>query len=706
MDVSALLETVTQWISANPGWAGWFVFFIALGESLAVVGLFVPGAVLMFVVGALIGGGVMPLWPTLAWAAAGAVFGDGISYWLGRHYHHSLRSVWPFSRYPTLIDKGEAFFRRHGGKGVLFGRFVGPVRPVIPLVAGMMDMPAWRFTFINILSALLWAPAYILPGVVFSSSLSMATEVAGRLAVLMLLLFGVVLFTLWLVRRTFWLLQPRVNPVIGRILKWSRHHPFVGGIAEALLDPEHPEARGLAILSVALFTAVTLSVLVVAAVQESRLLGNLDLLIFNALQSLRTPWADSLMVFVTWFGDRAVVILLVAVTGLWLGWRRAWRAVSHLLTAVLCTELMVLVLKSVSAVERPVAALYSGVNLFSFPSEHAALAASVYGMLAIIVAGMMPLAWRWIPYALAGMVVALIGFSRLYLGAQWFSDVIGGFGVGVAWATLVGIAYRRHTKPSGLEGEGARAPAGAVTSLSLVILLGLGIAAIWGGTRTGDGVERYTPIRVLHRLQTDIWWEKGWKRLPAYRADFRSLHNHPMTIQWMGELDTIGKQLAPRGWHEPPPLNFTQALRLLAPRESLDRLPVLPQVNDGRHEALRLVRLAGNREYLMVLRLWPTDILLIPGDIPLWQGNVSYLHFSRLGGLFTIGRTESDFSEPLARFTRDMMQIEDFVVRQVHREVRTVGETRWDGEVILVRLAESGVSLGVGEAAPGVVRGQ
>ncbi len=697
MDAAAFLETVTRWIADHPDLAGWVVFLIAAGESLAVVGLFVPGAVLMFVIGALVGSGVMALWPTLAWAVAGAVVGDGISYWLGRYYHDRLRLIWPFTRHPALIEKGEVFFRRHGGKGVLFGRFVGPVRPIIPVVAGMMDMPAWRFSLINVFSALLWAPAYILPGVVFSSSLSMATEVAGRLAILMLLLFSVVLVTLWLIRRVFWLLQPRANPVIGGILRWSRRHPFVGQIAEALLDPEHPEARGLAVLSATLFLAVTLSVLLITALQESRLLGNLDLLIFNALQTLRTPWADQVMVFVTWFGDRAVVALLLAVITLWLAWAGAWRVIFHLLAAALCSEAMVLVLKMVSAIERPVPLSASGIDLFSFPSEHTALATTVYGMLAIIAAGALPVVWRWLPYALAGALAALIGFSRLYLGAQWFSDVLGGFGVGVMWAALVGIAYRRHVQP---EVVGSKRRRVGAARLALVTVTGLVVAAVWGEFRFDRELARYEPVTVSRPLDMAFWWEQGWRELPAYRADFRGLRDHPLTVQWAGSLGVIRERLSRTGWRSPPPLDLPHALRMLASREDPLALPVLPQVNGGRHEALRLVQ-PLEEERLLVLRLWATDRILTPGDVPLWQGNVSYLRFTRLAGLFTVGRTEVDFSGPLNLFTEEAAAMQGVLSRRVHRQVPGNGVLNWDGEVILLRFAGSPSSSATHGGVPG-----
>ncbi|KAB7623019.1 DedA family protein [Alkalilimnicola sp. S0819] len=179
------LEPLLEWIRQHPHWAGFALFLIALTESLAAVGLFVPGAALMFGAGTLIAGGHMSLGSSIAWAIAGAVLGDSLSYWLGSHYGARLAGRWPFSRYPRLLVRSERFFERHGGKSVLLGRFVGPIRPVIPAVAGMAGMPRGRFLLVNVLSALVWAPAYLLPGAVFAASLSLAAEVAARLLALL-----------------------------------------------------------------------------------------------------------------------------------------------------------------------------------------------------------------------------------------------------------------------------------------------------------------------------------------------------------------------------------------------------------------------------------------------------------------------------------------------------------------------------------------
>lgn len=152
-----------NWIATHPHWAYFIVALIAFGESLAIVGLIVPGAFLLFGVGALIGSGELSLWPTLFSATIGAILGDGISFWLGYHYRERLVSLWPFTRYPKLVERGMVFFKRHGGKSILFGRFVGPVRPIIPAVAGMMRMSVPKYITINLLSAMAWAPVYLLP---------------------------------------------------------------------------------------------------------------------------------------------------------------------------------------------------------------------------------------------------------------------------------------------------------------------------------------------------------------------------------------------------------------------------------------------------------------------------------------------------------------------------------------------------------------
>ena len=76
--------------------------------------------------------------------------------------------MWPLSRHPDLIPRGEAFVKTWGILGIFIGRFFGPLRASVPLVAGIFEMPYWRFQFANFLSAFVWAAALLTLGDVIS----------------------------------------------------------------------------------------------------------------------------------------------------------------------------------------------------------------------------------------------------------------------------------------------------------------------------------------------------------------------------------------------------------------------------------------------------------------------------------------------------------------------------------------------------------
>jgi undecaprenyl-diphosphatase len=165
--VSELFGQLVDWIRQNPEYAGLVVFSMSLAESLAIIGVLIPGVVILFGAGVLIGAGVLDFWSMCAWAIAGAVIGDGLSYWLGHHFEY-LTERWRWFRlHPDYLQKGITFFERYGDLSVALGRFFGPIRAIVPLVAGLMRMPPGRFYAANVLSAFVWAPAYLMPGMLF-----------------------------------------------------------------------------------------------------------------------------------------------------------------------------------------------------------------------------------------------------------------------------------------------------------------------------------------------------------------------------------------------------------------------------------------------------------------------------------------------------------------------------------------------------------
>jgi len=167
------LNLITQWVTDYPLWSGVIIFLVAMLESIAIIGIIVPGVAIMFAIGTLISNGTLGIFSTILWAAAGASFGDGLSFALGKRYKETIHTISWFEKRPHVLQKGHAFFDKYGIFSILIGRFVGPIRAVIPLVAGILNMPLKHYVPINIIASLLWAPAYLFPGLLFGNSMSL-----------------------------------------------------------------------------------------------------------------------------------------------------------------------------------------------------------------------------------------------------------------------------------------------------------------------------------------------------------------------------------------------------------------------------------------------------------------------------------------------------------------------------------------------------
>ena len=164
MDLDEITQATSAFIRAHEAWGVPIVLALAFGESLAFISLLLPATVVLFAVGALIGESGIAFLPLWLAAVVGAALGDWFSFWIGLRLRDNVRLYWPLSRHPTLIPRGQRFFERWGTMGVFAGRFFGPLRASVPLVAGICQMPTLRFQVANIASALVWATGILSPG--------------------------------------------------------------------------------------------------------------------------------------------------------------------------------------------------------------------------------------------------------------------------------------------------------------------------------------------------------------------------------------------------------------------------------------------------------------------------------------------------------------------------------------------------------------
>ncbi len=179
-----LMAEVTEFISAHPQYACWAIFFLALSEAIPIVGTVVPGSTLVVAISALATNANISAWLMLVAATMGAIVGDGLSFWLGQRYHREILQRWPINQFPQLVARSEAFFNQYGSASVFLARFTAVVRAFVPLMAGILRMPARQFYAANILSAVIWAPAHVFPGVVLAIVASLIGASAEQLFML------------------------------------------------------------------------------------------------------------------------------------------------------------------------------------------------------------------------------------------------------------------------------------------------------------------------------------------------------------------------------------------------------------------------------------------------------------------------------------------------------------------------------------------
>ena len=148
---------VVDFVRAHEVWAAPIVGALAFGESLAFISLLIPAWAALVGIGVLIGSGHLEFWPIWVAGSIGAALGDWLSYWVGIKLGPPVAHVWPLSRHPDLLPKGEAFVTRWGVLAIFIGRFFGPLRASVPLVAGIFRMDYWQFQIANFASAFLWA---------------------------------------------------------------------------------------------------------------------------------------------------------------------------------------------------------------------------------------------------------------------------------------------------------------------------------------------------------------------------------------------------------------------------------------------------------------------------------------------------------------------------------------------------------------------
>ena len=676
--LAKILSSVIAFASTHHDSAYGLILVVSLLEALPVIGAVVPGDAIILGVSALVPTGALGLWPLIVASFVGAVLGDGISFWLGAHYRQTIVNRWPLKRNPGLIARGERFLRSHGGKSVFVARFTPGVRAIVPVLAGILQMGVVRFLVMNVLSALVWAPAHILAGAAIGASFVLLGAVAGRLALIVALLLVLLGLLIWGTRAAVRRLPSRAARAQERLWLWARgRDAWYTRPLLSILDPQRRELPGLVLLGALLAASLWLFFGVLQDMLAGTALVRTNEAVFHFMQSLRTDWIDQVMVAISELGDATVVTATAFAAMLWFAWRRNWRAAAHALAAVVAASLFTLVFKLALHVPQPQTPS-SGWTVFSFPSGHSVASAALYGFLAIVSVWEIGARWKLLVTTAAAVLIGTIAFSRVYLGAYWLSDVLAGVAFGLAWASLLAIGYLRHNPP----------PVGAAGLWATAGLTFIVVGAVHVAHRHSADMARYTVHVREHVVPWDAWWRREWSTLPARRIDLAGGVKEPLTFQWAGGPKSLEAELASQGWSRPVPWTLRSALTWLDPHVPIAALPVLPHLENGDPTVLVMVRRLGRaapRERL-VLRLWLSDLRvsgLARTVKPVLIGTVAEERANRLALIGTITRELPHYDRPRDTLAAALAAIAH---RLAERPLKRP-QRGWDGGVLLARSA-------------------
>ena len=598
--MSHLLSQLVDFLAAHQMLAILFAFLVAFAEALLILGLFVPSTTVLVGLGTLIGLGKMAFLPVFAATVAGAIAGDALSFWAGVHWKEQIRTFWPFSRYTALMDKGEQFIARHGGKSIFIVRFIPGVKAVVPTIAGMMGMSTTRFVLVNVGSAFVWAAAHLLPAIALGRGLQVAHAANPRFAILAGLGAAAALLAWASLRLVRGVLVPAADRGRLRLALWLERQGDRSGALARVLRNHDRMLEAAALIGLAFVALASFGLLLIAVIFDPEM-AQADAAIGQFVQGLRTDWATSAMVGITMLGDTAVLLpvalLLIAVLAV----RRQWALAGAVTVASMAGVVFVPLFKTLLHRARPIP-MYQGADGFSFPSGHSTLATIIFGMLALFLAHSLPARFRSLVYGSIATLIALIGLSRVYLQAHWPSDVLAGMLFGSAVVSVVALL---------LHARAVAIPRPAFAALLMVIGLGIMPLHLWTGWTTA--AARYDAAPPLTTLAAGDWLATGWQQLPTHRILLDGEPGEPMLLQTTWPLPDLVTAFEAAGWQSSQATLSDEILSAVVPsRHELGGHAPWPMTHLGRSALATFTRMDATDQRI-VLRIWETQTLVQDG---------------------------------------------------------------------------------------------
>lgn len=429
---------------------------IAFAETTIGIGLLIPGSTIILFMGGMAAKGYFNLFYLIIFAVIGAILGDNLNFFIGKKYGLKIfeKGLW-FVK-PVYFKKGQKFWEKHGSKSVFIGRFIPSIKEIAPLIAGTFNMKRSSFMLWNFLGAIGWGLVWILPGYFFSQSLDIAKIWLTRTGFFLTIIF--VIFVIFYIIKTivikkgksfFALLLSLLHSIKQGIVEnpnikiYVKKHEKFFSFLQKRLDKNNFYGLPLTLLTVALIYSLGMFGGIVEDIINSDSIVNADVRLENLIVVFRTATLTKFFYLITLLGKWEIILIftIATITILWIKNKKIY--IKPLLLSIIGSEIFTFLGKFLLHRSRPDVALYTE-NSFSFPSGHATIAISFYGFLTYLLIRNISKWKNKINIFFIGVaIIILIGFSRLYLGVHYLSDVLGGYLSGGIWL-IVAISISEY----------------------------------------------------------------------------------------------------------------------------------------------------------------------------------------------------------------------------------------------------------------------
>lgn len=515
-------------------WGYWVIGLMAFGEAFLLTSVFSPGTVVVVLGGALAAQGLYDLFDMMWFVAIGTTLGSQASYWLG------TRGVALFGENRAVLstgnlERGRRFLATYGGASIVIGHFLGPLRPIVPVIAGLSGMSSRRFLLWSLCGGTAYAITMVSVGYFFGTAFNIFGPVATRVGLFagaVLAVLAVLWFVISRLRRGW----PFAVSVLRSVAFAIRDNPDVQAFAArhpkpirffaARVSPKTFRGLPATLLGLAFVYLLGLYAGLAFGVMGRGPIVAADTRLANLLFAFRDERLVRFFSIVSGLGQwRAILVMALAATALmWI--RDRWTHIPALWFVLAGNQMTVSALKLMFSRPRSDLAVYAE-SSYSFPSGHSAATAAFCTFVTYVL--LRERIGRDVLWILTGAsLVFLMGLSRLYLGVHFLSDVLNGYVVGVLWA-IAGIFVAEHRRRSRHRTLRA-APRGTRLRWISAGIVAVTAAALWFVVANYAQNPQVTAARAVVHLGTSVVEALKGGVLPTRTENIVGTPQEPVSI--------------------------------------------------------------------------------------------------------------------------------------------------------------------------------